>query len=92
MPSLLTNDMTDKCFLCGHYGVIHKHHIFGASRRNTSEKYGLYVHLCVGCHTYIHGKYGKEMMQYLHELGQKVYEEQIGSREQFIKEFNRSYL
>ena len=29
---------------------------------------------------------------HLHEIGQQAYEEQIGTREEFIKEFIRSYL
>ena len=90
MTSRITKDVSDRCFLCGHYGVMHKHHIFGASRRDASERHGLFVHLCVGCHTYVHGKHGAELMQYLHEVGQTVYEQQIGSREQFIEEFIRS--
>ena len=31
-------------------------------------------------------------MNYLHVKGQMIYEEKIGSREEFIKEFIRSYL
>ena len=92
MTSLITKDRSDRCFLCSKFGVMHKHHIFGASRRNASEKHGLFVHLCVECHTQVHGKYGAALMQYLHELGQRAYEDQIGSREQFIDEFIRSYL
>lgn len=66
-------------------------HIFGGPCRKASDRYGLVVHLCVDCHRRIHDKGGPEM-QYLHELGQRIYEEQIGTRRQFREEFIRSYL
>lgn len=43
------------CFLCGAYGPTDVHHIFnGHGLRDKSEKYGLTVNLCRGCHEQIH--------------------------------------
>ena len=92
MKSILTDDKEDACYLCGTESeFLDVHHIFGGSVRKTSDKYGLIVHLCRDCHRFLHDK-GGSMMYYLHKKGQMAYEEQIGSRQQFIEEFIRSYL
>jgi hypothetical protein len=87
------------CFLCGRNGFadpLDKHHIFGGGRRNKSDKYGLYVYLCHDrCHE--NGKdsvqNNEEIMQKLHEWGQrKVMEEQGWDTERFIQEFGKNYI
>lgn len=92
MKSIISSDKPDACFICGRNRNLQVHHIFGGPVRKTSDRYGLTVHLCMGCHDSLHGKYGNEAKQYLHRIGQQAYEEQIGTREQFIKEFISSYL
>lgn len=92
MKSIISDDFENTCYLCGWVGRTQVHHIFGGPVRKTSDKYGLIVHLCLGCHDRLHGKNGDEMKQYLHRVGQRAYEEQIGTRTQFIEEFIRSYL
>ena len=90
--SIFDDDNPDKCYLCGSYSsIIDEHHVFGGPCRKTSDKYGLVVHLCRDCHRYIHDK-GGSSMNYLHVKGQMIYEEKIGSRTDFIREFIRSYL
>ena len=88
-----------ECWLCGRNGTsdpLDRHHIFGASNRNKSEKYGLTVFLCHRrCHLY--GKYAAhnnaETMHLLHQYGQrKVMEERGWTIEEFRKKFGRSYL
>lgn len=91
MKSVIPNDHEERCFLCGSYNGIQEHHIFGGPDRKVAEKYGLKVHLCVLCHTRVHGKDGKALMQNLHEIGQRAFEETY-SRDQFRKEFRKSYL
>lgn len=88
-----------KCWLCGRNGAVDpldRHHIFGASNRKKSERYGLVVDLChFRCH-----EFGKEAahnnaetMQKLHEYGQKKAMEENGwTKEKFIQEFGRNYL
>ena len=88
-----------KCFLCGRNGngdPLDKHHIFGASRRNLSEKYGLVVLLCHSrCH--IFGEYAvhrnANTMEYLHKYGQrKAMYEQNWTVKQFMEIFGANYL
>lgn len=47
MQSII-QDGTTHCYLCGQNPCgdpLDKHHIFGASNRNKSEKYGLFVYI-----------------------------------------------
>ena len=91
MKSVILNDSEEKCYLCGSYTWIEEHHIFGGPDRKVAEKYGLKVHLCHNCHDRVHGKDGKPLMQMLHEIGQRAYEETY-DRDKFRKEFRKSYL
>ena len=90
-----------ECFLCGNtltYGMngLEDHHVFfGHGNRSVSEKYGLKVWLCGHrCHRY--GKnaahQNRETDVYLKRVAQRVYEEKYGTREDFIRDFGRSYL
>lgn len=85
-------DYTDHCFLCGSYRDIEIHHIFGGANRKLSDKYGLTVPLCRGCHNLPpHGAhFNRETMQYLHEIGQRAFEEHY--TEDFVEIFGRNYL
>ena len=87
------------CWLCGRNGSgdpLDKHHIFGGANRGKSEKYGLTVYLCHGsCHLF--GERAahncRETMDELHRYGQrKAMEEQVWSREDFVREFGRNFL
>lgn len=89
--SILKNDETDRCYIYGAYGHMDVHHIFGGPCRKVSDRLGLVVHLCRTCHTTVHEQ-DHSLMDYLHMEGQATYEEQIGSREEFIRDFIRSYL
>ena len=96
--SVFIGDDISVCYRCGKMCMpdeerMEEHHIFGgAARRSISDKYGLLIHVCRDCHNFIHGKDGKEVMKFLHEEGQRIYEERYGTREKFIEEFIRSYL
>lgn len=88
-----------KCFLCGRNGTcdrLERHHIFGGSNRDKSDKYGLVVLLCgERCH-----RNGKNAVhrnaitaQRIHEYGQlKWMREQGKTEDDFRKEFGRSYI
>ena len=89
--SIFENDSLDKCYICGKWGNVEEHHVFGGPCRSASDRYGLVVHLCRDCHRHLHDK-GGETMLYLHQRGQMIYEERFGNRNAFIKEFIRSYL
>lgn len=88
-----------ECFLCGRNGCgdrLERHHIFGGARRKLSEKYGLVVYLC-GSRCHREGPYSAhqnaEVMQYLHEEGQKkAMKEQGWTVDEFREVFGANYF
>lgn len=99
MRSIIQSEKT--CFLCGchtpfgYFDGLECHHIFGASNRKKSEKYGLKVWLCgETCHrtgrNAVHRNRETDLLIKRH--AQEVYEATYGSRADFIREFGRSYL
>lgn len=101
--SIIAGDREDTCHYCGLVGSMHKHHIFGASNRKWSEKYGLYIHLCPPHHNMsdlgIH--FNKEMMDAYHSLGQESFEQEYArshsvsneqARAEFMRIFGRNYI
>lgn len=83
-----------ECFICKDTEFLHRHHIFyGTANRAISEKWGCWVYLCWRHHT---GKMGvhnnRNMDLRLKEMCQRAWEEQNGTREDFIKTFGRSWL
>lgn len=88
--------MYGKCWLCGKVGAVERHHIFGGSNRNKSERDGLVVLLCgESCHR--NGpkaahqcaetelelkKYGERKWMYEHEA----------STDDFRREYGKNYL
>lgn len=84
-----------QCFLCGRYGQLERHHLFGGANRKKSTKYGLVVDLCHYCHNEPPNgaHHNKQTMQRLHEYGQTIAMYQNGwTIEDFIREFGRNYL
>lgn len=85
-----------KCFLCGRFGMMETHHIFGASNRKLSEQYGLKVLLCgESCHR--NGEKAahrnKDTALMLHQYGQRKFmQEQGATADQFRAVFGRNYL
>jgi hypothetical protein len=95
----------DECFLCrylyGHCNTrsLHTHHIFegGTSgRRKMSDKYDLTVKLCPMHHNAssdsVHARPNGTNDLILKRMAQEYYEANIGSREDFIRDFIKSYL
>lgn len=88
--------MYGKCWLCGKMGAVERHHIFGGSNRDKSERDGLVVLLCgESCHR--NGpraahqcaetaleikKYGERKWMYEHEA----------STDDFRREYGKNYL
>ena len=80
-----------ECFVCKSPAV-EEHHIFQGSFRNNSEKYGLKVYLCTKHHTGAEGVHPNHgMLEALKRMAQARFEK-THTREEFIKEFGRSYL
>ena len=84
----------DCCYVCGSTYNLHTHHcLYGTSNRKLSDKYGYVVRLCQEHHTGNNGvHFNKELDLHFKQLAQKHYEENHGSREDFIRTFGRSYL
>ena len=75
LKSIITENECE-CYLCGKTDGLQLHHIFGASDRVLSEKYGLKVPLCWNCHhgtRGAHGTDGAETQQLLHLIGQSAF-------------------
>lgn len=82
-----------ECYICQSPNV-ELHHIFLSANRKLSDKYGLTVYLC-HYHHQDHKQgvhHNKDLMQKLHEVGQKYFEEHHGTREDFMRLFGRNYL
>ena len=93
----------NECYLCRVlYGIentqnLEEHHCFegGTSgRRKMSEKYGLTVKLCIyhhrGTKEGVHFNKANELI--VKRMAQRYYEENIGTREDFRRDFIKSYL
>ncbi len=97
MAKRLTSVFTDNMDCCIFTGstYIERHHIFGGSNRNASEKYGFVVPLRYDLHpngARADQRHAKQIDLYLKQLAQRYFEEHYGSREEFMKIFGRSWL
>lgn len=92
--SVLTDDM-DHCMFTGS-PVVERHHVFGDSRKAASERRGFIAPLRPDLHPngadFKATKENKEIDRILKQMCQVYYEEHYGSREDFRKEFGKSYL
>lgn len=95
MFSVLQADLST-CFVTGSTNVA-IHHIFpGKGRRRKCERYGFLVALEPRYHNMsnysVHAVPNAGLDLQLKQLAQKYFEEHYGTREEFIREFGRSYL
>lgn len=90
--SVMTKN-NEQCFLCGCYGPLEWHHVFGGANRKNSEKYGLVVPLCHRCHNEppdgVH--FNRRKMDELRARGQRAFES-ISSHDEFMKIFGENYI
>lgn len=93
MKSIVYRD-TKHCIVCGS-PYVQCHHIFYGPLRKKAEEYHLTAPLCWEHHegtAGIHGKDGATLNRILKKDGQKAFEEKIGDRDMFRREFGRSWL
>lgn len=94
MKSIMQND--DYCYLCGGnggYWGLDWHHVFGASNRSKSEKYGLKVKLChESCHLYGVHKKADLSAKLKREAQIKAMDYYGWSVDDFIREFGENYI
>lgn len=90
--SVFTDNM-DQCIFTGS-NVVERHHIFSAVYRKKSEKYGFIVPLRPDYHPNgVHaGKNAKEIDTQLKCMAQEYWEAHYGTRDEFRREFGKSYL
>ena len=91
-PSLFYGQNDTQCFLCGSRQYINRHEIFfGSAYRKKSQRYGLWVNVCMSCHDKIHFGKDHSLDEHLKKQGQKRFEE-FFSREKFMEEFGKNRL
>ena len=86
--SVFTDDLNN-CIICKRKKE-HLHEIFFGSNRKKSMQYSFVIPLCHECHAEMHKN--KELQEYWHVKGQEHWERKVGTREEFIKVFGKSYL
>ena len=86
-------DAGDVCVVCGS-PYVQKHHImYGTANRKKADKDGYILPLCVDHHTGGNGIHrNRGMALRWMELAQQHYERHKGTREDFIRDYGRSYL
>lgn len=94
-PSIIPFHSSDKCWLCdcNGRGKMDRHEVFGGAYRAKSKRLGLWVHLCHddchlnGVHRFAHQA---ELLKFEAQMcAMKTYG---WSKEDFIREFGKSYL
>lgn len=90
--SVFTDDL-DTCYFTGSKQV-ERHHIYGGVNRKHSTERGFVIPLRPDLHPNgVHaGQSAKLVDTKLKKMAQEYYEEHYGNREDFIKEFGKSYL
>ena len=88
----MTDDI-DKCIITDS-PYVERHHVFGGPNKALSEKYGYIAPLRYDLHPNgaNKGPDAEGIDIWLKQTCQRHYEANIGTREQFIKEFGKSYL
>lgn len=86
--SVFTDDL-EHCYLCGKKKN-DLHEVFGGRNRINSIKYNFILPLCRECHS--SNQNNTIFNNYWHKQGQLYWEENIGSREDFVEVFKRNYL
>lgn len=87
--------MMGECALCGRWGPLERHHVFGGPKRQLSERYGLTVDLCHSCHNEppngVHFNLNtRRIIQ--QEAQRRAMKEQTWSTEDFVRVFGKNYL
>lgn len=89
-PSIMQK--AERCYLCGRSGYLCRHEIYGAAYRSKSKEFGLWVNLCLECHTELHFVHAELKME-LREAGQIAAREHYGwTANEFRDKFGRCYV
>lgn len=90
--SLVSNER--RCYITGRTDDLHRHHIWKASRRKLSEKYGMWIYLNGEVHRLMHDHNApyETLENDLKAIGQQAFEDNGGKREDFMRIFGANYL
>lgn len=90
--SLISNEKA--CFVTGRTDCLDRHHVYRSSRRKASEKYGLWVYLNHDVHMALHDhrKPYETLENDLKVIAQEAFENNGGTREEFMEIFGCNYL
>lgn len=78
------------CYYCGSTYQLTKHEIFGGRNRQNSMKHGFVLPLCLKCHREL--QEDTDFIDKWKKKAQEYFENNIGTREEFLKIFRRNYL
>lgn len=84
-----------QCYICGKWGELERHHVFGAANRKKADKMGLVLNLCHRCHNEPPGgvHFNQELDKQLKAQFQEVTMEVRGwNMERWMAEFGKNYL
>lgn len=83
-----------RCFITGTTSGLDLHHCIHGSNRKKADKLGLTVWLRHDIHMMLHARQKpfETLDDDLKKVAQRAYEEKIGTREDFIRDFGRNYL
>ena len=77
------------CQVCGCKEATQIHHVFGASNRNNSTKYGYLKHICNECHRVIEEN---QEIDLIYKIEAEKEFLKGGTREEFIRIFGKSNI
>ena len=81
-----------KCYLCGSYRNVEKHHVFSGPYRKASEKHRMTVDLCASCHRGPQGVHQNAELNKRLKAGYQGKFEETHSREEFRAIFGKNYI
>ncbi|MEC4272715.1 hypothetical protein VJ923_06055 [Adlercreutzia sp. R25] len=91
-PSIMQDER--KCYATGAGIHLDRHHVFKGSRRNASERNGLWVWLRHDVHMAMHDHCPpwEKLESALKIAAQRAFEANGGTREEFMREFGANYI
>lgn len=90
--SIIENDVSGICYICGRTGHTDLHHMMhGTANRRLADMEDLTVHLCRGCHTMVHEQPWTGYDEMLKQTAQAAFEK-YHSRNEWLRMFGKNYL
>ena len=81
-----------KCYLCGSFRNVEKHHVYSGPYRKASEKHGMTVDLCASCHRGPQGVHQNAELNKRLKAGFQGKFEETHTRQEFRQVFGKNYL